>query len=187
MSPKISNPLTIIAVFSGLAEAFATVALIQTPPEIQNIFVFFVMFFPTLLVLLFFGVLIFKNEALYAPGDFENQEHYLEVNQIREVISSDIVKDLSSTNNDDIKFTEQQIEYVKNRINDSIEKSDPVSRRNQIEEFLSDRVATVSEISFELGINRSYTYRLLGNLQAQNRVESKTQSGTREIKWTRPH
>jgi len=53
---KVSNPLTIIAIFAGLAEALATVALVQVPVEIQRLFVYFVMAFPTLIVILFFLV-----------------------------------------------------------------------------------------------------------------------------------
>ena len=40
---KVSNPLTIIAIFAGLAETLATVALVQLPAEIQEVFVYFVM------------------------------------------------------------------------------------------------------------------------------------------------
>jgi uncharacterized membrane protein YdcZ (DUF606 family) len=69
---KVSNPLTIIAIFAGLAETLATVALVKLPPEIQGVFVYFVMAFPSGIVILFFIVLFFKNTVLYAPSDFEN-------------------------------------------------------------------------------------------------------------------
>lgn len=77
---KVSNPLTIIAIFAGLAEALATVALLGLPQELQKIFLIFVMAFPTLIVILFFLVLYFKNNVLYAPGDYQDPEHYLRVN-----------------------------------------------------------------------------------------------------------
>lgn len=51
---KVSNPLTIIAIFAGLAEIAATVALGLIDPEIQRIFIWFVMLFPALLVISFF-------------------------------------------------------------------------------------------------------------------------------------
>lgn len=68
---KVSNPLTIIAIFSGVAETLATVALIKLPTEIQAIFVYFVMALPAGIVLLFFFVLYFKNNVLYAPSDYD--------------------------------------------------------------------------------------------------------------------
>jgi len=186
MITTIRNPLTIIAIFSALAEGFATVALIQSPIEIQRIFIYFVMAFPTLIVILFFGVLIFKSKVLYAPSDFDNQEHFLEANQIRESVSHDIEVNLRSPDKSDLAFTEQQIQFVKQSINESIENVDPISRRNQIELLLRNGPATADEISRKLNLNKSYTYRLLGNLQAQNRVESESQEGTRELKWRTP-
>ena len=79
---KVSNPLTIIAIFAGLAEALATIALIKLPIEMQEKFIYFVMAFPTLIVTLFFIVLYFKNNVLYAPSDYQDPEHYLKINQI---------------------------------------------------------------------------------------------------------
>ena len=51
----IKNPLTVIAVFAGLAEVSATIALPQLEAVVQAKFVWFVMLFPTLLVVLFSG------------------------------------------------------------------------------------------------------------------------------------
>tara|TARA_B100000929_G_scaffold271724_1_gene242795 strand:- start:1728 stop:2279 length:552 start_codon:yes stop_codon:yes gene_type:complete len=84
---KVSNPLTIIAIFAGTAEAFAAVALVALPLEIQSIFVYFVMLFPLVIVLAFFAVLVLKPHVLYAPSDFDDQEHFLEVNSIRATIA----------------------------------------------------------------------------------------------------
>ena len=83
---KVSNPLTIIAIFAGTAEAFATGALISLPLEIQSIFVYFVMLFPLSIVLIFFGILIFKHHVLYAPSDFADQDHFLQINQIKNAV-----------------------------------------------------------------------------------------------------
>ncbi|MBB1273495.1 ArsR family transcriptional regulator [Psychromonas sp. SR45-3] len=85
---KVSNPLTIIAIFAGTAEAFATGALIALPPEIQSKFVYFVMLFPLLIVLIFFGVLIFKHHVLYAPSDFDDQADFLLINNIKKAVAN---------------------------------------------------------------------------------------------------
>lgn len=79
---KISNPLTIIAMFAGIAEISGTAVLTMLPNEIQIIFIWFVMGFPTLLILLFFLVLIFKPSVLYAPSDFSNDDNFLRINKI---------------------------------------------------------------------------------------------------------
>ncbi len=78
---KISNPLTIIAIFAGLAEIAGTVAIKLVDVQYQGTFIWFVMIFPILLVLLFFIVLFFKPHALYAPTDFRTDEGYIDINK----------------------------------------------------------------------------------------------------------
>lgn len=76
---RVSNPLTIIAIFAGSAEVAGTVAIKLVSPELQNVFVWFVMGFPVLLVFLFFLTLNFNSTAFYAPSDFRNDEGYLKM------------------------------------------------------------------------------------------------------------
>jgi hypothetical protein len=73
----IKNPLTIIAIFAGIAELSGTIVLPLLKDNIQFIFVWFVMFFPVGLVVLFFFVLIFRNNVLYAPSDYKNEENFV--------------------------------------------------------------------------------------------------------------
>lgn len=51
---KVQNPLTIIAIFAGIAELAGTTVLLGLPLEIQRVFVWFVMVFPIGLVAAFF-------------------------------------------------------------------------------------------------------------------------------------
>ncbi len=73
----VSNPLTIIAIFAALAEVAGTAALAALGPELQALFVWFVMGFPILLVVAFFLTLNFNPKVLYAPSDFKDEEHFL--------------------------------------------------------------------------------------------------------------
>lgn len=73
----IKNPLTVIAIFAGLAEVSATLALPQVSEDIQFVFVWFVMGFPILLVVLFFGTLWMKPKVLYAPSDFQDENNWM--------------------------------------------------------------------------------------------------------------
>jgi hypothetical protein len=75
----IQNPLTIIAIFAGLAEIAGTVALTAVSKEVQPIFIWFVMGFPTLLVVAFFATLNFNPKVLYAPSDFRTDDNFLRV------------------------------------------------------------------------------------------------------------
>lgn len=73
----IQNPLTIIAIFAGLAEVAGTVALATVDKSLQGTFVWFVMGFPTVLVALFFLTLNFNPKVLYAPSDFRSDDTFL--------------------------------------------------------------------------------------------------------------
>lgn len=73
----VRNPLTVIAMFAGLAEVTAAIALPQLAEGVQKTFVWFVMGFPTLLVVLFFFVLWRKHHVLYAPSDFTDESNFM--------------------------------------------------------------------------------------------------------------
>ncbi len=76
---QISNPLTLIAVFAGLAEVAATTVLPMLSGTIQETFVWYVMLFPVLLVLAFFLTLNFNHVVLYSPSDFQDESNFLGV------------------------------------------------------------------------------------------------------------
>ena len=73
----VSNPLTIIAIFSGITEVGATSALPFLKGASQGNFVWFLMLFPSFLVCSFFLTLNFNHTVLYAPGDFKDDKSFL--------------------------------------------------------------------------------------------------------------
>ena len=78
--PTTKNPLTVIAIFSILTQASASVSLPYINKENQEIYVWFLVAFPIALVILFFITLNFNNKRLYSPSDFSNEENFLESN-----------------------------------------------------------------------------------------------------------
>lgn len=76
---KISNPLTIIAIFAALAEVASSAVLVSLPKEVQITFVWFVMAFPMVLVVAFFVTLNMNPRALYAPSDFKNEDNFIKI------------------------------------------------------------------------------------------------------------
>lgn len=150
---KVSNPLTIIAIFSGVAETLATVALVKLPPEIQSIFVYFVMAFPTSIVLLFFYVLYFKNNVLYAPSDFEDQTHYLESNNVKEKVNSEIEKIFFELNAKGASLTRQEIDKLKNNVAATIDKESLAPELAKILAFLEKRASSTQSISTLLRVS----------------------------------
>jgi len=169
---KVSNPLTIIAIFSGIAETLATVALIKLPLEIQSIFVYFVMAFPAAIVLLFFFVLYFKNTVLYAPSDFENQSHYLEANQIKENVSLQLEKIFASLNDKGKALSQAELDRAKSTLNhsvDTIVKLSPGERK--VYSVLNESPRKISEISDELGIHISTATKYLSAMKKRGVVK----------------
>ena len=77
----IRNPLTIIGIFAGITEASGAAIFPFILPKIQEIYIWFQMIFPLILVLLFFITLNFNNKVLYAPSDFHNEDDFLKMFQ----------------------------------------------------------------------------------------------------------
>jgi hypothetical protein len=168
---KVSNPLTIIAIFAGLAETLATVALVKLPPEIQSIFVYFVMIFPAGIVLLFFFVLFFKNTVLYAPSDFENQSHYLEANQVKENISDQLDKIFTELNKDGIRLTKSEIDKAKSTVVSSVDILNSLTMmEKQIFDFITIYPATRKEISLKFNIHIGTITQFLNNMNTKGAV-----------------
>ncbi len=73
----IRNPLTVIAIFAGIAEISGTSVLPFISSEHQGVFIWFVMIFPVFLLLLFFATLNFNHKVLYSPSDYRDDESFL--------------------------------------------------------------------------------------------------------------
>lgn len=76
---KVSNPLTVIAIFAGLAEVSGTVVLPFLKDDSQAVYLWFLMAFPVLLIIFFFITLNFNYKVLYAPSDFKDEENFLKL------------------------------------------------------------------------------------------------------------
>jgi DNA-binding transcriptional ArsR family regulator len=182
MTAKVSNPLTVVAIFSGLAEAFATIALVNVPLEIQQIFVYFVMVFPILIVLLFFAVLNWNSTVLYAPGDFDDEAMYLELIRLKSSLKSEIIEKLSSSAAGGTTFTPQQIQVVSENVDRAIEKATVSPARQKILDLLSDGPKSRIEISQSIGLSMASVSRLLQMLREDGVI---IQEGTgRSVQWS---
>ncbi len=63
--------------FAAIAEISGTAVLPFIATANQATYVWFLIIFPILLVLLFFGTLNFNHGALYAPSDYQNEDNFL--------------------------------------------------------------------------------------------------------------
>ncbi|MGE8155059.1 hypothetical protein ACQKP5_27920 [Pseudomonas vancouverensis] len=76
---RITNPMTIIAIFATLSETSAAVSLPFLDDEERNLYIWFLISFPFYLLLLFFATLNFNYRSLYAPSDFRQEEHFMNI------------------------------------------------------------------------------------------------------------
>jgi hypothetical protein len=75
----VQNPLTIIAIFAGLAEISGTGILPFIREVNQGTYIWFLMIFPVFLVFLFFLTLNFNPKVLYSPSDFRDESNYMRI------------------------------------------------------------------------------------------------------------
>ncbi|WP_223512082.1 hypothetical protein [Pseudomonas sp. GL-B-19] len=76
---RITNPMTIIAVFATLSETSAAISLPFLDNDERKIYIWFLISFPFYLLFLFFATLNFNYRSLYAPSDFEKGKHFIKV------------------------------------------------------------------------------------------------------------
>jgi hypothetical protein len=104
---KVDNPLTIIAIFAGITEVAASVALPFLHQDTQQVFVWFLILFPFALIIAFFTTLNFNTRVLYAPSDYRDDKTFLEALRL----SQDTVQ-LSVTSPDDIAPSIQEVKRI---------------------------------------------------------------------------
>jgi hypothetical protein len=74
---RITNPMTIIAIFATLSETSAAISLPFLDNKEREIYIWFLISFPFYLLFLFFATLNFNYRSLYAPSDFEKGKHFI--------------------------------------------------------------------------------------------------------------
>mgnify|MGYP003603123499 CR=1 FL=1 len=95
----IKNPLTVIAMFAGIAEVSGTIVLPFLDVSIQTQYVWFLMGFPCFLVALFFFMLWKKHHVLYAPSDYKEDKSFMEAyfNQSEVLVAGPIYQDIEAS------------------------------------------------------------------------------------------
>lgn len=161
----VKNPLTIIAIFAGISEVCGSFVLPFIQHENQLIFIYFLISFPTLLVLLFFFTLNFNNKVLYSPSDYRDEENFLLISKF----------DYSKQSNIETKLN--QSEFFSSLLSEYSEKMDSLSSNiKNVQETLALRFDELSRgegsdvIVQELAsIKRNYKYKIkVSNLNKAN-------------------
>ncbi|WP_460121345.1 hypothetical protein [Pseudomonas sp. S2_C03] len=78
LKQKITNPMTVIAIFATLSETSAALSLPFLDHKEREVYIWFLISFPFYLLMLFFATLNFNYRSLYAPSDYEKGEHFID-------------------------------------------------------------------------------------------------------------
>lgn len=81
---KVTNPLTIIAIFAGITEIMCTFALAAVSEKNEIWIIIFLVSFPPVLVVMFFLTLNFNHKVLYAPSDYANEANFMMASNLGE-------------------------------------------------------------------------------------------------------
>lgn len=163
---KISNPLTIVAIFAGIAEVAGTTVLPFIIPQLQNVFIWYVMIFPIILVILFFLTWNFNSKVLYSPNDFSDETNYMETLKLFYGIKETVEKGKESG-----EETNEIINKVYGHVINEIEKLN--NPQNAIINLLSQHMdgMSINDIANSLQLSRTYTRRNLIRLEELEIVE----------------
>lgn len=119
---RINNPLTIIGIFAALAEVSSTVAIGLIDKELQYIFVWFLIGFPTLLAILFFSTLNFNQKVMYSPSDYKEENNFVKIMVGNKDVPADLerlkktVRNLETNENEnDVKDAINEIERIQEK------------------------------------------------------------------------
>lgn len=93
---KITNPMTVIAIFAAISETSAAVSLPFLDNQDREIYIWFLISFPFYLLLLFFVTLNFNYKSLYAPSDFEKSKHFVQVIDVTSRVQKERHKETSN-------------------------------------------------------------------------------------------
>jgi hypothetical protein len=154
----IKNPLTIIAIFAGIAEVSGTIVLPFVSPTNQQLFIWFLISFPSLLVITFFATLNFNNKVLYAPSDYKDEANYLTSNKYNAATqTNDLVKEPVA---DVIKSISLTVEHVANRVS-FLENAATVSNQPIDVEYVSiEKENYTYQIASDMSDKRNFIKRM---------------------------
>jgi len=160
------NPLGIISLFVFFIEAIATVSLnIAIDTEYIGHIVWFIILFPTLIVILFFITLWIKRESLYSPMEFRDDDSFLGLLQkVDRLEAKQDAAELDPVTAElsDVFATINRL-LALNDVRSAIEVGRAYLKQNQYEQsgkvfsYLQDKVNPKNEAYYKILANLSYS------------------------------
>jgi hypothetical protein len=153
----VKNPLTIIAIFAAIVEVSSIYVLPSINSNLQFIYIWFLMLFPTLLVISFFVVLWFKHYVLYAPSDYKDDKSFIgffdkdfEENKILDITKS-VVDSVTNAVKENVRNTENNLTTAKDMAERNAEEA-----ATKVSEILSDKLEDYIHSNANMNKQRNY-------------------------------
>lgn len=167
----IKNPLTVIAIFAAIAEISGTTVLPFIEADNQNIYIWFLMFFPIFLVGIFFLTLNFNHRVLYAPSDYKDEKNFVnpygkaspeeQGNKLREEVEEIEAEDSAEKSSTTEKSDENEREALSahEKFMSAAKINSIRNRQLMADVTLAEKLA-VNKLTKELGLNFKTDVRL---------------------------
>lgn len=148
----VKNPLTIIAIFAGLAEVSGTGVLPFVSSSNQIYFIYFLMIFPMSLVIFFFLTLNFNHKVLYAPSDFQDESNFIKILAYDQSTQEKVQVNVNKSEFfGRLNYLATQYEMINSRINEM--QNVQTSLKDSSEQFIGLDSETISKSKYEVEIN----------------------------------
>ncbi|WP_417594837.1 hypothetical protein [Oceanospirillum sp.] len=167
----IKNPLTVIASFAAIAEISGTTVLPFIEADNQNIYIWFLMFFPIFLVGIFFLTLNFNHRVLYAPSDYKDEKNFVnpygkaspeeQGNKLREEVEEIEAEDTSekSSATENADNSKKDADSAHDKFMSTAKINSIRNRQLMADVTLAEKLA-VNKLTKELGLNFKTDVRL---------------------------
>ncbi|MCB9833047.1 MAG: hypothetical protein H6807_11300 [Planctomycetes bacterium] len=148
----VRNPLTIIGAFAALAEIFGTIVLPKISEHNQSTYMWFLIVFPSALVLLFFVTLNFNHRVLYAPSDFRDESNFFR--RMHPYPFAEKVRELESEIGEPVRQEEPRTgEPSPGTVEEATSKEpSPNASKSRLQEYLLLERLVVDDMATEFGV-----------------------------------
>jgi hypothetical protein len=149
---SVKNPLTIIAIFAGIAEVSGTGVLPFVSSSNQIYFIYFLIIFPLSLVILFFLTLNFNHKVLYAPSDFQDESNFIKILAYDQSTQEKVQVNVNKSEFfGRLNYLATQYEMINSRINEM--QNVQTSLKDSSEQFIGLDSETISKSIYRVEIS----------------------------------
>lgn len=133
---KVQNPLTMVSIFAAISEVAMAYVITKLSDNLQQIFIWFVMAFPSVLVIIFFFILYKKPAVFFSPGDYQKEELYVSSIGIGKIdnISEQRFKSLEDTLNTVVDHIDKKTDSKKTAEAPKLDIRESIQRQQELEE-----------------------------------------------------